>query len=432
MMAPSLIIPLDCGGSCGPGTQNLTGARCDLSVSQGVTYKSLCCPLGATPDPSGCTWRAGDIIDGFCNGACNSGELLMAESSWAVVDGSDKHCFTGQADYCCDTVETGDEVCGWNHVCVHLDKSGNPVESNACPMDRKFVTYARGVPGAYCSEDDDTWLPFCCNDEVDGSSCHWAGSGGAPHFCDDNKSCGNGGVNLGFASQGGGSDCEFESAGTTISSGWPVIVSKSLCCNGNALSITTNNLPVPLANLFPKPGPSSDKQDWNVDIDSTMGGESDPNQSNDPNQNSFGWYIMSGPSDEITSLDKRDGSHWEVFDCEEERHEGKQKAKMICMNETEDSNCDVIYMGRGVAETVVEMPAQCGPGKYAMAVSLMPSKNQDLPSQFDKRGLENPVVYDFTFDYDFTPLQRRADSNVLFRVDYSDDPGYWDTIVGRY
>jgi hypothetical protein len=37
-------------------------------------------------------------------------------------------------------------------------------------------------------------------------------------------------------------------------------------------------------------------------------------------------------------------------------------------------------------------------------------------------------VYDFTFDYDFTTVQERG-STVRLRVDYTNMPGYWDSII---
>ncbi|ORY01574.1 hypothetical protein BCR34DRAFT_592200 [Clohesyomyces aquaticus] len=52
-----------------------------------------------------------------------------------------------------------------------------------------------------------------------------------------------------------------------------------------------------------------------------------------------------------------------------------------------------------------------------------------LHHRLEKRGLSHAPVYDFTFDYDFEPIAKRDQSNVLVRIDYSDDPGYWDTIV---
>lgn len=67
-----------------------------------------------------------------------------------------------------------------------------------------------------------------------------------------------------------------------------------------------------------------------------------------------------------------------------------------------------------------------------MAVSLTPSDNQTVPHRLVKRDpeLANAKMYDFTFDHDFSPLRRRAKgSNVLIRIDYSDDPGYWSDVV---
>jgi chitinase len=308
-----------------------------------------------------------------------------------------------------------------------MDKKGQPVDSNVCPEGQKFVTSAR----RNCDEGKNLWQPLCCDKQVDASSCHWVGDGGAPHFCDNANSCKSGEVNLGQEYQGGGEDCEYEAAGTSVGPGFIIHVERAYCCNANALGITVNNLPVPLNYLFPKPGPSTDKQKWKVDIDNTMGGQEAPSTDNNPDLNSFGWHIMSGPSDEITSLNKRDGSHWEVYECDEILHEGRQEAKMVCTDDSEASNCGIIGTGRGVAETVIEMPSGCGPGKYAMAVSLEPSSSQILPSHLEKRGLNNPTVYDLTFDYDFTPLQRRGGSNVLLRIDYSDDPGYWNDVVGK-
>jgi chitinase len=160
-----------------------------------------------------------------------------------------------------------------------------------------------------------------------------------------------------------------------------------------------------------------------------MGGQR-TGSSNNPNDNSFGFYIMSGPEDEITTFAKRDGSHWELFDCE--NLEKRQTVKAVCTNTTVDNNCGIIFEG-GVPGTVVEMPPDCGPGKYAVAVSLEPSQaHPRLRKKLEKRGLHAAPVYDFTFDYDYSPIHARADSQVLLRIDYSDDPGYWSDIVGMF
>ncbi|KAK2051177.1 hypothetical protein LY76DRAFT_418015 [Colletotrichum caudatum] len=184
--------------------------------------------------------------------------------------------------------------------------------------------------------------------------------------------------------------------------------------------------------MFPHPGPDTDKQEWDTKLDPTMGGaDSTPEESTNADKNSFGWYIMSGPQDEPTSLEKRDGSPWELFDCEPgARHEGRQTVRAVCTDNSDGSNCGLIHKGHGVAETVVEMPPECGPGRYAMAVSLEPSQNQTLPRHLVKRELDGAMIHDLTFDYDFSPLRKRArESNVLLRIDYSDDPGYWSEII---
>lgn len=77
------------------------------------------------------------------------------------------------------------------------------------------------------------------------------------------------------------------------------------------------------------------------------------------------------------------------------------------------------------------MPEGCGPGKYAVAVGMEESRDHShLQGDLLRRGLGHATVFDLTFDYDFAQFQKRADSNVLLRIDYSDDPGYWQSIVG--
>lgn len=139
--------------------------------------------------------------------------------------------------------------------------------------------------------------------------------------------------------------------------------------------------------------------------------------------------MHSGPPDEITSLNTRDGSHWELYNCGDPSSEERRTVQAVCLDTTDASNCGNIFKG-GVAATVVEMPAGCGPGSYAMAVSLESSVNHTkLPKRLDKRHGIDPVVYDFTFDFDFEAVNKRDQSNVLMRIDYSDDHSYWDKIV---
>ncbi len=133
-------------------------------------------------------------------------------------------------------------------------------------------------------------------------------------------------------------------------------------------------------------------------------------------------------------MDKRDGSHWELVGCDAEQHERRRTVQAVCTDDSEQSNCDDIFLG-GVAATVVRMPRGCGPGKYAIAVSMEPASHEALPHGYRKRlekryNVTRPRVYDYTFDYDWEPVTKRDDaSQMLLRIDYSDDPGYWGTVV---
>jgi chitinase len=129
-------------------------------------------------------------------------------------------------------------------------------------------------------------------------------------------------------------------------------------------------------------------------------------------------------------MKKRSGSHWELYDCGSGRTEERRTAKAVCTTDgSAGSNCKDVYKGFGVAGTIVEMPSGCGPGRYAVAVALEHTQNQTLPHHLVKRGVSGRI-YDFTFDYDFSPIMKRADSKTLLRIDYSDDPGFWTKVVG--
>lgn len=68
-----------------------------------------------------------------------------------------------------------------------------------------------------------------------------------------------------------------------------------------------------------------------------------------------------------------------------------------------------------------------------MAVSLdeIGSANDYLHRhQLVKRAPPGAIVYNLTFDYNFHVLHGRADAeDVLIRIDYSNDKGYWHDMV---
>jgi hypothetical protein len=59
-------------------------------------------------------------------------------------------------------------------------------------------------------------------------------------------------------------------------------------------------------NPFPTPRPDSNNEKLYDAVDQTMGGQITPGNSNDPEDHVFGFYIMSGPEDEITTINKRE------------------------------------------------------------------------------------------------------------------------------
>ena len=168
-------------------------------------------------------------------------------------------------------------------------------------------------------------------------------------------------------SLGEGADCyEYVLMDNDLQDTQYFYTERSLCVDPSALRLTVDTLPVPLKNIFPKPGPNSDKQKWNVKLDQSMGGaDTTPKTSIDADKNAFSSYIVSGPSNELTSLNKRDGSRWELFDCEDAAKENRRHTvRAVCTTDgLENSHFKDIHLGTGVAETVVEMPSSCGPGK---------------------------------------------------------------------
>ena len=150
----------------------------------------------------------------------------------------------------------------------------------------------------------------------------------------------------------------------------------------------------------------------------------------EPNDASFGFVVITSPEELQVSLDKRDGSHWELFNCNDAVSEEEQTVQMFCTDTSENSNCHKITLGHGVPGTILEMPTGCGPSKYAVAKSMMLSE-VELPGHLAKRHYTaHPVVYDLTFDFDWRRVPRDL-GDTQMRVDFSNEVGYWDSIVSK-
>jgi chitinase len=204
---------------------------------------------------------------------------------------------------------------------------------------------------------------------------------------------------------------------------------RAFCCtpaSGESLF-----MPVPLEYLFENPPENADDPDFNLSVDDTWGtGDTQGDADEEPEDAAFGFVVITAPDEVHVSLDKRDGSPWELMDCPGSDSEEEHTIRMICTDSSADSKCDHIHRGKGAPGTILQMPSRCGPGRYAVAKELKESYNQSLPGHLNKRELEGRSVYDLTFDYDFKRVPRDY-GDALMRIDYSNQPGYWDSVVDR-
>lgn len=258
---------------------------------------------------------------------------------------------------------------------------------------------------------------FCCSKDEKWENCGWHGK---PGSCFDGHCDTGWQVSMTTSYQGEGQDCGILNRHR----------SRNFCCDPPA--DMSPFLPVPLEYLFENPPPEKEANtEFTLKVDPTYGGSNPAPSSEDPNNAPFGFVVMTSPGTIQTTLDRRDGSHWEVFDCLDAVTVGEHTVRMFCTDQSETSNCGKIHLGHGVPGTIIQMPEGCGPGKYAVAKSLSESKNQTLPHHLVHRGLgvgESSPVFDLTFDYDFRRVPRDL-GNTQLRIDFSNEPKYWDRVV---
>lgn len=178
---------------------------------------------------------------------------------------------------------------------------------------------------------------------------------------------------------------------------------------------------MPLSYLFPDPPPVTDPVKWDLQLlggyTSSTGETVSKNPTADPASSAFGFVLISGSKDVVSSFSKRDDSHIEILNCSSITSDERQVARLICTNDGQDSNCDDILHG-GLEGKVVRMPENCGPAAYVVAHSLRKSEDQTLPTELAKMAASSRAVMDFEFSYDFG-LMKRSDDKVQLRVDYS-------------
>lgn len=272
----------------------------------------------------------------------------------------------GPAYYCCKAEQTGANLCHWAGKCVALDEfpMGNPV-SEVCPSGSRTVTYRQGDCSRGKPSEKSKWEPLCCSEKVKDPKCHWEAKssfkGIYVELC--GWTCKANEVDLGYHDWGGGDSCLYSGNNNGGPVPFTVDAPRKLCCDRNALNVKIKTVPVDITHLWENVEDRVDKdtQTWALNVDDNKD-VFETDFSLNPDEHGFGWHIFSGPEDKVTTLDKRSGSDWEVFDCDPKSHEGRQSAKMVCMNDGDDHNCGVIWKGQ-VERTIIEMPKGCGPGK---------------------------------------------------------------------
>ncbi|KAI1505939.1 hypothetical protein F5X99DRAFT_404485 [Biscogniauxia marginata] len=431
----------DCGGKCKTGFVKVTTQPCgsrDWKYQATEDDSQLCCPIQGAPNKDDCTWRGGsDVVATSCNGHCHDDEVTMELNRWG--DHS-QYCFDGNKAYCCKSPLAQENKCYWAEVgakCngddVAMTFSGTFLSTLADIVGAISKIFGRAVPlvgiigtGLYAVLeilDMELNKYYCCpkEDAENWQDCDWYGNTDSSDTCFDNHCPADGNsVQLTDSPYGLGESCAPRFERTRV-----------FCCkpkNGKSPF-----LPVPLANLFENP-PTGDNVDteYDLNIDDTWGtGESLTNDDgDDPGDAAFNFYVMASPEEIQISMDKRDGSHWDILNCHETNQvsEAPQTVQMVCTDVSENSNCYKIGLGKGVPGTILQMPPRCGPGKYAVAVSMVPAVNQIFPSRLKKRLSHSPVLYNLTFDYDFTRVPRDLGETQL-RVDFSNQENYWDEVV---
>ncbi|KAH7038382.1 glycosyl hydrolases family 18-domain-containing protein [Microdochium trichocladiopsis] len=406
-----------CGSSCKPGEIKITDQKCD-----GKKKSELCCPLSGAPDPKECHWRGSETK--FCNGYCKDDEVMTHMSKY----GGGASCWDGQVAHCCKSALGEKNICKWRGVGEKCHQGELPLTFSGTVLDilddvAKVILRIVGrayplaaLTGLLLVEvldalDLDTKKLYCCpEDEVDKwKNCAWYGK---PGNCFDGHCPDMNTVQITDSYFGGGETC-----------GWHDRV-RTFCCESDGEPLF---LPVPLKNLFEHPPDGGLDTDFTLETD-----KSSANGDTDPNEAAFQFVVLVSPEELQVSLDKRDGSHWDVFDCNDAVTEGEHTVRMVCTDFTPESNCGKIGLGHGVPGTILQMPKGCGPGKYAVAKSMVPSPGDDhtnlLPRHLSNLAQLKPVVYDLTFDYNFHRVPRDL-GNTQMRIDFSNQDDYWKNIV---
>ena len=178
---------------------------------------------------------------------------------------------------------------------------------------------------------------------------------------------------------------------------------------------------MPLADLFPDPPSGDPNTDYTLKTDDTWGTGVKQGADDEPNDAAFAFVLLTSPEELQISVDKRDGSSWELFNCNDAAGEEERVVQMFCTDISENGDCDKIHLGHGVPGTILEMPEGCSSFRYVVAKSLVRSADQSLPKHLEKRTYgHKPEIFDLTFDFNWQRVPRDL-GDTQMRVDYSNE-----------
>ncbi|KAF6825037.1 glycosyl hydrolases family 18 protein [Colletotrichum musicola] len=407
-----------CGGNCDAGDIKITDQPCEMEGRS-----KLCCPLSGAPDPKECNWRGNAP---FCNGHCHDDEVMMQMNR----AGDSEWCWDGNKAYCCKGPLAKENSYYWGGVGAKCNGDDLPLTFSGTVLN-EFAEVIRAVvdvvgqivplsslTGEMLQEVLDaltlnTHKNYCCSKEdiPRWRNCEWYGK---PGNCFDGHCPDMSYAQLTDSYYGGGESC-----------GLQVSRVRTFFCEAAEGPLF---LPVPLENLFEHP-PEGDS----VDTDFSLEMDKDSDSQQNPNDSAFRFVVLASPDELQVSLDKRNGSHWDVFSgCDGAiGEEGPHTVRMVCTDFSDNSNCHKIGLGHGVPGTILQMPAGCGPGKYAVARDMTPTPETVkviLPRHLEHLSAHSPTVYDLTFDYDFSRVPRDL-GDTQMRIDFSNQDNYWNTVV---
>ncbi|KAL6693261.1 glycoside hydrolase family 18 protein [Trichoderma pleuroticola] len=352
----------DCGGECPreSGLKEMTrlnlneqGKGCPKS-GKDSQQRALCCPPWGAPDPATCHWTKG------CNDKCSVGETTLAVEDY----GGGSFCSANRKQFCCpaSNIDRALSECQWYYGFV-----------SSCPKNEK--------PQLLAALDS---LVLCCpkTPRFKRSTCNWYGSS----FLCRNSNCPVGKVTVARTSRA-----------TPQGQGCWVGGQKSYCCDSPYGVDAGGTLPVALDHLFPEYQeiPADDEAVYEEALDSTWSWDIDPDTT------PFAWVVMVGPPESVQSLDKRDGSSLESFDCPnpDAGDYSVQTFKAVCLAESEDHDCEDLLLGDGAYGTIARFPPSCGPDEWVRVVSFKEIDNSTLPHHLVIRSTPASKVYEIKYDY---------------------------------